>query len=576
MATGTRPRRTSRQRWCAAAGRAARPPPLGTGRPRAAGGAGPAGRRLRRRAVVERGRERRVSELALSPFREGLAREVAPPPCTVVIFGATGDLAHRKLAPALYKLMLEGVLPVRFAIVGFARGAYTDAGVRRRPQAARRRVRARAVRARHLGRLRQRRALRQRRVRRRRRSRAEGARSTRSTASAAPRGNRLFYLATPPSVFPVMLQKLAAAGPARRGGRRLRARDRREAVRPRPRERAALNAEALSGRARAQIFRIDHYLGKETVQNILVFRFGNAIFEPLWNRSYVDHVQITVGRVDRRRGRAARSTRRPARCATSSRTTCSSSSRSSAMEPPASLRRRRRPRREGEGAARRCAACARREVAEHVVRGQYARGLRRRRAGAGLPRGAGRRAGLAAPRPTSRCSSTSTTGAGRACRSTCAPASACRSASPRSRSTSSSVPHVLFSAQPDAADRAERARRCASSPTRASRSRSSRRCPARDDARSAGDHGLPLRQRVRRRARPRPTSACCSTPCCGDATLFIRARRGRGSRGARRPRASRRGPTQPAPHSPNYEAGTWGPEAADALLARDGREWRRP
>jgi glucose-6-phosphate 1-dehydrogenase len=67
-----------------------------------------------------------VSELAVSPFREGLAREVAPPPCTIVIFGATGDLAHRKLAPALYTLRHEGLLPSRFAIVGYARSAFTN------------------------------------------------------------------------------------------------------------------------------------------------------------------------------------------------------------------------------------------------------------------------------------------------------------------------------------------------------------------------------------------------------------------------------------------------------------------
>jgi glucose-6-phosphate 1-dehydrogenase len=236
-----------------------------------------------------------VSELALSPFREGLAREVAPPPCTIVIFGATGDLAHRKLAPALYTLRHEGMLPSRFAIVGYARSAFDNAQFANDlKESVRQNARAplddetwnefaRGVSyitgefgdAAGFARL---------------KDELDRVDKERGTA-----GNRLFYFATPPSFYPVLFQNLEASGlldePDGRFARVI-------VEKPFGRDLAsakALNAEALKVADEDQIFRIDHYLGKETVQNILVFRFGNAIFEPLWNHKYVDHVQITVG-----------------------------------------------------------------------------------------------------------------------------------------------------------------------------------------------------------------------------------------------------------------------------------------
>jgi glucose-6-phosphate 1-dehydrogenase len=236
-----------------------------------------------------------VSATALSPFREGLAREVAPPPCTIVIFGATGDLTHRKLVPALYTLKREGMLPPRAAVVGYARANLDAAAF------------ANDLRA----------------------SAAQFARATvddagwadfaaglsyvpgefadaagftrlKSALEAIDRargtgGNRLFYFATPPSFYPVLFQNLAAAGLLDESKGNF---ARVIVEKPFGHDLAsakALNAEALSVARERQIFRIDHYLGKETVQNILVFRFGNAIFEPLWNHKYVDHVQITVG-----------------------------------------------------------------------------------------------------------------------------------------------------------------------------------------------------------------------------------------------------------------------------------------
>jgi glucose-6-phosphate 1-dehydrogenase len=236
-----------------------------------------------------------VSELALSPFREGLAREVAPPPCTIVIFGATGDLAHRKLAPALYTLRHEGMLPARFAIVGYARSAFSsEQFANDLKESVKEHARAPLEEAAWeefargisyvTGEFGDTEGF--------ERLKVELDRVDRERGTA---GNRLFYFATPPSFYPVLFQNLEAKGlldePQGRFARVI-------VEKPFGRDLAsakALNAEALKVADEDQIFRIDHYLGKETVQNILVFRFGNAIFEPLWNHKYVDHVQITVG-----------------------------------------------------------------------------------------------------------------------------------------------------------------------------------------------------------------------------------------------------------------------------------------
>ncbi len=236
-----------------------------------------------------------MSAPALSPFREGLAREVAPPPCTVVIFGATGDLTHRKLVPALYTLKREGLLPPRAAVVGFARNALDSAAFASDLEVAAKQFSRTPVDdagwkdfaeglsyvagdfADPAGFARLKSAL-------------EAIDRARGTG-----GNRLFYFATPPSFYPVLFQNLAQAGLLDESQGNF---ARVIVEKPFGHDLAsakALNVEALSVARERQIFRIDHYLGKETVQNILVFRFGNAIFEPIWNHKYVDHVQITVG-----------------------------------------------------------------------------------------------------------------------------------------------------------------------------------------------------------------------------------------------------------------------------------------
>src|SRR5438067_4119291 len=232
-----------------------------------------------------------------NPLRSGLRAESPPDPCAIVVFGASGDLAHRKLLPALYNLALGAHLPAAFGIVGVSKSPYTHqeyadsmreavgkfsrnkpvdpevwrdfgAGLRYVPGSfddddTFRRLAAQL----------------------------EEVDRTRAT-----RGNRIFYFATPPSTFPTLLRKLQEHRFIRPP---LDPRFTRVVTeKPFGRDLAsarALNRLVLETCDERQVFRIDHYLGKETVQNLLVFRFANAIFEPVWNRRYVDHVQITAG-----------------------------------------------------------------------------------------------------------------------------------------------------------------------------------------------------------------------------------------------------------------------------------------
>jgi glucose-6-phosphate 1-dehydrogenase len=231
-----------------------------------------------------------------------------PEPCSIVIMGATGDLAHRKLMPSLYNLAVDHLLPNGFAIIGFSRQdkGHDDFRADMR-QAVEQFSRYAPVESavwdsfaeglffqqadfsdvecyKRLGEL------------------LEKVEKERGTS-----GNRIFYLATPPTVFSTIADMLGKSGlvtPNATGegwtrivvekpfGRDLESAE-------------ALNRDLLRTFQEDQIYRIDHYLGKETVQNLLVFRFANGLFEPTWNRRYVDNVQIVVAEelgIERRGG----------------------------------------------------------------------------------------------------------------------------------------------------------------------------------------------------------------------------------------------------------------------------------
>jgi glucose-6-phosphate 1-dehydrogenase len=220
-----------------------------------------------------------------------------PDPTTVVIFGALGDLSGRKLAPALFNLMLDGAMAEPTVIIGTGRAdmtadAFADHLRPRVTEFSRRKVEPAAWDkfahmldyvggdfdndATYV-------ALKQ---------------KLDAAKAAGTRGNRLFYLSVPPSVFPVVLQKLEKHELIERGEQKSGKPCCRVIVeKPFGRDLAsarALNEMIASYLTESQIYRIDHYLGKETVQNILVLRFGNSIFEPIWNRNHVDYVEITA------------------------------------------------------------------------------------------------------------------------------------------------------------------------------------------------------------------------------------------------------------------------------------------
>ena len=229
---------------------------------------------------------------AENPLVEGLER-LPVHPTALVIFGATGDLAHRKLLPALYNLAHEGALPERFELVGVARRDQPNEDFR-------------AVARESIGRF-------------SRRSPdpdvldgllanvryVPGAfdddhvyeELCRVLAEfdehAGEQLNRVFYLSTAPQFFPLICEKLGAAGLHRAEKAQTRA------VIEKPfgfdlASARQLNAQVLEVFDESQVFRIDHYLGKETVQNLMALRFANNLFEPVWNRNYVDYVQLTA------------------------------------------------------------------------------------------------------------------------------------------------------------------------------------------------------------------------------------------------------------------------------------------
>ncbi|MBM4456239.1 MAG: glucose-6-phosphate dehydrogenase [Chloroflexi bacterium] len=230
-----------------------------------------------------------------------------PPPTTIVIFGASGDLTQRKLIPALHTLDVEGRLPPKYAVIGVARSAFDDESFRAHLRAGVQ-EHARLIHPASDPRIESADAAWPRFASRLHYSRGDydDPATYRSLArqmleldeACETCGNHLFYLATPPQLYPVIVAQLGAArlnrqDPPATGQGFTRIIIEKPFGDDLPSARA-LNDQVHQVFDESQVYRIDHYLGKETVQNIMVFRFGNAIFEPLWNRNYVDHVQITV------------------------------------------------------------------------------------------------------------------------------------------------------------------------------------------------------------------------------------------------------------------------------------------
>ena len=527
---------------------------------------------LRDRPPASGSRRRKPDD---NPLREGLRLERVPDPSTLVLFGATGDLAHRKVIPALYQLWRTNLLPHEFVLLAIGRRDYDDETLRADFRASlekysrvlpldeaawRSFCRADplpALRLRRPGRLR---------PARRRRSR----RSTRSRA-AQPRQPPLLpgdpavgrSPRSSPSSGRVGLDHERHDG----GWRRIViekpfGHDLNSAIR--------LNREVGKVFRESQVYRIDHYLGKETVRNLLVFRFGNGIFEPIWNRRHIDHVQITV----------AESIGVENRGAFYEETGASRDFLQNhllqlmslvAMEPPATfeadalrdekvkviraigeltpdeIRDRRRPRPVRPGLGRR--------PARSTAIARSRRSIRSRR-----------------PRRTSPPGSRSTTGAGPASRSTSGPASACRSGRPEIAIQFKEVPHRLFrdsGTEPDPNLLAIRIQ-----PDEGIMLRFGAKVPGLGiDVRSVTmdfTYGSAFTVDS-----PDAYETLILDALLGDASLFTRADEVEGAWARRHADHRRRGPTSGQPDFPNYEAGTWGPEAADELLAREGRKWRR-
>src|SRR5216110_839238 len=239
-----------------------------------------------------------------NPLREGLSTRAVPQPCTIVIFGATGDLTQRKLIPALYNLAADGDLPPAVAIVGFARREKSDDQFRSELEEATRRFSRQAVRDEIWKTFAQSIFYHQSEFGDEAGYKTLAKRLDKIDKESGTRGNRLFYLAAAPDQFESILKHLKAAGlnkaPEGSWAR---------VIVEKPfgtdldsaRE---LNRVISNSFSEEQTYRIDHFLGKETAQNILVLRFANAIFEPLWNARYIDHVQITAAETLGVEGRA--------------------------------------------------------------------------------------------------------------------------------------------------------------------------------------------------------------------------------------------------------------------------------
>ena len=376
------------------------------------------------------------------PFLQGLSKHRGAPPTVVVIFGASGDLTARKLIPAVYNLGHDNLLPADFFLVGYGRKAIPDEEFRALATDAIKEFSRRELNADVWARV----AANTSYVAGGYDEKAAFDRLAAHIAAIEKKIGRevqtLFYISTPPSVFASILLNLGASGLARKY---LGQPHHTKVIIEKPfgkdlESARELNVTIRSVLAEHQVYRIDHYLGKETVQDLLVQRFSNAIFEPLWNRNFIDSVQITVAEevgVGTRGGYYEQSgcLRDMIQNHTMQLLALT------AMEPPVSMD----------------AEAVRDEKVKvlkaiqplnlgpdgDVARAQYAAGLMGGKLSAVISKKKVSR--LNRPRkPTPASASRSIIGAGRASRFTCAPANAWLAASPRSRSISSARPVRCF------------------------------------------------------------------------------------------------------------------------------------
>jgi glucose-6-phosphate 1-dehydrogenase len=251
---------------------------------------------MRELRLAHEGRRKALPKTLDNPLREGLRLERIPDPCVVVLFGGTGDLSARKVIPALYQLWRTNLLPHEFALLALGRREYDDAAYRAEIRTALDRFsRVLPIDETAWAAFGERIFY----------QRLDFADPTAFESLAArlaamdqehrTAGNRLYYLATQPSAFSEIVAQLGHVGLDHEthggGWRRI--------IIEKPfghdlESARRLNRDVGKVFRESQIYRIDHYLGKETVRNLLVFRFGNGIFEPIWNRRHIDHVQITV------------------------------------------------------------------------------------------------------------------------------------------------------------------------------------------------------------------------------------------------------------------------------------------
>ncbi|MCF7853120.1 MAG: glucose-6-phosphate dehydrogenase, partial [Simkaniaceae bacterium] len=233
-----------------------------------------------------------------NPFQENGQGQRNIEPCILVIFGATGDLTAKKLMPAIYNLKREGQLPAQFVCVGFARREKTNEQFRDEMKTAiSEHSRVKPIDEGLWQTFKE-----QIFYHRSDFDKDEGYIALKDALAKldkqfGTKGNRVFYLSTQPSYFPEIVQKLHKNGHIYDYEKEQEKWSRIIIEKPFGHDldsAKALQAELTKYLSEEQIYRIDHYLGKETVQNLLVFRFGNALFENLWNNRYIDHIQITV------------------------------------------------------------------------------------------------------------------------------------------------------------------------------------------------------------------------------------------------------------------------------------------